>query len=364
METKYIITNEKENSDFTVTYDCGHLIMMKEKLMFESIKGVQGRLTLEFKPTRYCPALNECLHKRCEGISIPSDFDGFDYFISNSGYVPSDTEFKTLTRLWKEYSISCQNYYYLCSPRGIHNITVIENIHNTNQMEVCNSCGNLYFGISDCFKIESVVRRLKADIDLSMDETCLDYLLKHRVIDDVEYKDYQLIRLARVNDYVRSFRQKINNRLINFTDYENKADFEKIDMLIMWSEKNDSIKCVDVFINKRIELAEKGKTDFISLDNFITKYNISSSPCTIQDREYIAEIIKMYKLPPSSLENYVNSSFYKENKPPFSVIVYEGLEDPAFYNRPYRRDNEAIYNTWIELERNSRYQIFNNNDKG
>lgn len=166
-------------------------------------------------------------------------------------------------------------YYYatgyhscLCSPRGIHNITVIENIHNTNQMEVCNSCGNLYFGISDCFKIESVVRRLKADIDLSMDETCLDYLLKHRVIDDVEYKDYQLIRLARVNDYVRSFRQKINNRLINFTDYENKAGFEKIDMLIMWSEKNDSIKCVDVFINKRIELAEKGKTDFISLDNF------------------------------------------------------------------------------------------------
>ena len=89
-------------------------------------------------------------------------------------------------------------YYYatgyhscLCSPRGIHNITV---------------------------KIESVVRRLKADIDLSMDETCLDYLLKHRVIDDVEYKDYQLIRLARVNDYVRSFRQKINNRLIIFTD--------------------------------------------------------------------------------------------------------------------------------------------------
>ena len=114
METKYIITNEKENSDFTVTYDCGHLIMMKEKLMFESIKGVQGRLTLEFKPTRYCPALNECLHKRYEGISIPSDFDGFDYFISNSGYVPSDTEFKTLTRLWKEYSISCQNYYCLC----------------------------------------------------------------------------------------------------------------------------------------------------------------------------------------------------------------------------------------------------------
>lgn len=182
----------------------------------------------------------------------------------------------------------------------------------------------------------------------------------------IEQDGYNGENITRYGDIVYC---SINHRLgvfgfTDLSDYENKAGFEKIDMLIMWSEKNDSIKCVDVFINKRIELAEKGKTDFISLDNFITKYNISSSPCTIQDREYIAEIIKMYKLPPSSLENYVNSSFYKENKPPFSVIVYEGLEDPAFYNRPYRRDNEAIYNTWIELERNSRYQIFNNNDKG
>ena len=101
-------------------------------------------------------------------------------------------------------------------PRGVHNITVIENIHNFNQMYICNPCADLYFGIQESLKIESTVRRLKKNKDLNMDDICLAYLFRNKFIDRLELKNYRLVRLSRKDEYSRFYRQRINKRIINF----------------------------------------------------------------------------------------------------------------------------------------------------
>ena len=65
-------------------------------------------------------------------------------------------EAKNEWKMGRYYHIS-DHCSCLCSSKGVHDMTVIENIFNTNQMHICNSCASLYFGIQESLKIESTV---------------------------------------------------------------------------------------------------------------------------------------------------------------------------------------------------------------
>ena len=86
-------------------------------------------------------------------------------------------EAKNEWKMGRYYHIS-EHCSCLCSSKGVHDMTVIENIFNTNQMHICNSCASLYFGIQESLKIESVVRRLKKNKNSHMDNTCLTYYME------------------------------------------------------------------------------------------------------------------------------------------------------------------------------------------
>ena len=110
MENNYQIDDERANLNFSIHYDCGTLIAEKDRIEFESLEGAQGKIVIDFTPPRVCPFITECYEKKYEKLSLPSDSEGFDFFISNSGYVSSDTKFKTFAQLWVEYRSSCIEY--------------------------------------------------------------------------------------------------------------------------------------------------------------------------------------------------------------------------------------------------------------
>lgn len=204
-------------------------------------------------------------------------------------------------------------YYYvqtyhpcLCSPREARNITVIENIHNSNQMEVCNSCAVLFMGIKDCVKIESIVRRLKKNRNLNMDETCLRYLFNNGFIDELELKNYNLIRLSRKDEYSCLYRQELNSRIINITDYANKPLLEMLDALILWSKKQEKLQYLSVFIRYRKKLASKGVVNVAFLEKFIKENGVEL--LSNEDKRSALEIIGEESQTTLDLEEYIKSS--------------------------------------------------------
>mgnify|MGYP000837452740 FL=1 len=175
-------------------------------------------------------------------------------------------------------------------------------------MYICNPCADLYFGIQESLKIESTVRRLKKNKDLNMDDICLAYLFRNKFIDRLELKNYRLVRLSRKDEYSRFYRQRINKRIINFTDYANKPIFEKIEILIAWSKKMENPHYISVFVKQRKELAETGQIDVAYLDAFIEKNEIELSSFTKQDRDLALEAIGEQRQSTLDLEEYVRTT--------------------------------------------------------
>ena len=122
-------------------------------------------------------------------------------------------EAKNEWKMGRYYHIS-EHCSCLCSSKGVHDMTVIENIFNTNQMHICNSCASLYFGIQESLKIESVVRRLKKNKNSHMDNTCLTYLHGNGILGLFEFKNTKRI--------LSGHPEKM--RLVFFTDKESTRE--------------------------------------------------------------------------------------------------------------------------------------------
>jgi hypothetical protein len=155
----------------------------------------------------------------------------------------------------------------------MNNITVIVNKLNGNQLEICNSCAERHFGFILSSKIEYSLRRIKANIKLGMNKDALEYLLQHRVIDYNEFENYDAAKGSRTNIPVIEYRKKINIKLINFTDYNNKAAFEMIDDIFVWSQGQPEFDRNSV-VKLRINMLNTGQVDTKSLDNFIESKGI------------------------------------------------------------------------------------------
>lgn len=154
------------------------------------------------------------------------------------------SRYKTWPKMTKEWLFLA--YYIITSqyktcpgdPKRITHICVIINEHNHNQLEICNSCAERYMDIFESGKIENDVRRLKANIKLSMSSTSLDYLRDNHAISTDEYNGYQLVKGIRNDSYVLEFRSDINQKLLAITDYNNKSAFDTIDQIVIWIHKN------------------------------------------------------------------------------------------------------------------------------
>ena len=239
-------------------------------------------------------------------------------------------EAKNEWKMERYYHIS-EHCSCLCCSKGVHDMTVIENIFNTNQMHICNSCASLYFGIQESLKIESVVRRLKKNKNSHMDNTCLTYLHGNGILGLLEFKNYELVRSSRKDAFSVFYRQRINERIIHFTNFANKSIFEKIEILIAWSKKMENPHCISVFVEKWKKLADTGQVDIAWLDDFIEKNEIALSPFTKQDKELALEAIQGQVFATLDLEEYFWSTKCKLTKDSAKRILFpfcmEGLED-------------------------------------
>lgn len=148
---------------------------------------------------------------------------------------------------WEEALIEWEMraYYYLppgkykscpCNPRGINNITILVNKHNSKQMEICNRCAELYFKISESRSLEGTARRVRNNQEFVMNLDALDYLLLNQVISFREHQCYNALKNKRSDPKIIRFKEETNGKLINFTDYNNKTAFDDIDNILVWAQ--------------------------------------------------------------------------------------------------------------------------------
>lgn len=124
----------------------------------------------------------------------------------------------------------------LCGHFPIINICVIGNVNNKNSTEVGNCCINKFLGMDDGNKILPSINRLKEDLSKSMSLESLDYLYDKNVISKKEYDFYSDIQKKRnLSLKQSSFKQSINQKLLNFTSYEVNSLFAKINKILKWA---------------------------------------------------------------------------------------------------------------------------------
>jgi hypothetical protein len=165
----------------------------------------------------------------------------------------------------------------LCGHYPIKNICVIENTKNNNQTEVGNCCVNKFLGIDKGNKIFESIKRLKEDITKSISGEVLDYLFNKKIINKVEYDFYQ-DTLKKRNFTIKQleFRERINQKFLDFTSYEANSFFIRINLVLNWAKNNKWFN-TDFVESLRKSCEKNGKlTDSQSqaLENIITKLKI------------------------------------------------------------------------------------------
>ncbi|TVZ49879.1 hypothetical protein JM82_0318 [Olleya sp. Hel_I_94] len=165
----------------------------------------------------------------------------------------------------------------LCGHYPIKNVCVIKNTDNKNETEVGNCCVNKFLGIEDGNKIFTSIKKLKIDKSKSMSPEVLEYLRKKNVLTDFDYKFYSdTIRKRKLSDKQLAIREKINQKLIDFTSYESNSNFTRINLVLKWAE--DKSWFDKTFVNSlKSSCEKKGKLtekQTLALENIIKKLKI------------------------------------------------------------------------------------------
>jgi galactitol-specific phosphotransferase system IIB component len=165
----------------------------------------------------------------------------------------------------------------LCGHYPIKNVCEIHIRKNGNQTEVGNCCVNKFLGIDDGNKIFISIRRLKEDISKSMSPEVLEYLFDKQVLSEFEYSFYRdTIRKRKLSWKQLEIRERINQRLIDFTRHESNSNFARINLILKWAENNtwfstDFVISLKENCERNGKLSEKQQA---AIENIIKKMNI------------------------------------------------------------------------------------------
>ncbi|WBX72941.1 hypothetical protein PG913_08505 [Tenacibaculum pacificus] len=165
----------------------------------------------------------------------------------------------------------------LCGHYPIKNVCVIKNSDNKNETEVGNCCVNKFLGIEDGNKIFTSIKKLKIDKSKSMSPEVLEYLRKKNVLTEFDYKFYSdTIRKRKLSDKQLAIRERINQKLIDFTSYESNSNFTRINLVLKWAE--DKSWFDKTFVNSlKSSCEKKGKLtekQTLALESIIKKLKI------------------------------------------------------------------------------------------
>ncbi|UXX78499.1 hypothetical protein N7E81_19225 [Reichenbachiella carrageenanivorans] len=139
-----------------------------------------------------------------------------------------------------EYAYSSEELQScLCGHYPIKNICVLNNSENNNTTEVGNCCVNKFLGIEDGNKIFTSIKRLKEDLTKSMSSEVLEFLFSKKVVSEFEYKFYSdTIRKRKLSTKQETIRERINQKLLDFTSGEANTQFSRINLVLKWADQN------------------------------------------------------------------------------------------------------------------------------
>lgn len=166
----------------------------------------------------------------------------------------------------------------LCGHYPIKNICVIKNKMNGTITEVGNCCVNKFLNIDDGNKIFTSIKRLKEDISKSMSTEVLEFMKDKKLLSDFEYGFYQdIIRKRNLSEKQLNIKERINQKLLDFTSYESNSNFTRINLVLKWAEQNDWFDTSFIHSLKK-SCEKKGKLTTKqeeALENIIKKLKIS-----------------------------------------------------------------------------------------
>lgn len=220
-------------------------------------------------------------------------------------------------REWKflRYYNASESYVACyCSPRSAKNVVVLVNDVTLEEVTLCNSCAEDYFGIYDGDNLEKSVRRLKKNSDLGMNLESLYYLYNNTILNVREVENYEVALPCRNCGWLLDYKARINEKLLVFTNYKYREAFDKLDCLFVEVVKNGTKKDVDIIALLRYKLLTTGTTDFDRINNLIANYNIDINNRTLYsyERKKLALESFEYYIRPSLLDWLHESDYFKE----------------------------------------------------
>ncbi len=130
------------------------------------------------------------------------------------------------------------NSQCLCGKTPIKNVCVLNNKLNGNTAKVGNCCVTKFLDISISDKIFQSIRKLKKDINKSMNADTLEYLKDRDIINEWEYEFYKDTRLKRKPTTKQlTIRIRINETFLAFINDVNEDDNieEQIEIILQWA---------------------------------------------------------------------------------------------------------------------------------
>lgn len=233
----------------------------------------------------------------------------------------------------------------LCSPREIRYVVVIKNKYTDNNLEICNRCAELYFNITDGQQIADSIRKLKKNINLNMNRVTLDYLLKNKVIDEVDYNNVEIAWLKRESEHpyskeINAIRAKINTKFLSFTNYENKRFFNTADYML-GSSKSYRRLDPNLVITEREKALSTGRADVDVLYYIMDEYSGDGADYDEKERNRLLDGY-FRKTSSLNLTRYLDPREYYERITDFSP--FGGMP------KPKRRERKINLVTDIMLE--------------
>lgn len=229
---------------------------------------------------------------------------------------------------WEMKSYYFVSGYKLCSYTLMetHSLCVLVNNINSKEIEICSSYAEIYFGIPEGNRIEPAVSKIRRNNEAEMGEDALNYLMKHGIINSIEREDYRK-DISFDDDESQEHKEEMNRRLINFTDYENKEAFDKINLILAWASDNREWS-LGYIATLKFNLLHFELVDMRYLDDVIRKKSIDEKYCDYKKHkagmqllwEYFNSISIKRLLPPK----YIKRSIPECEK---IVIVEEDIEN-------------------------------------
>lgn len=225
---------------------------------------------------------------------------------------------KSVATIWeiaiREWEI--KGYYHvpqgkyvtcLCSPQAIKHLTVITNRQNSNQLEICNRCAELYLNMPESRKMEYDIRRVKNDKKLGISKETMDLMLFARAISYPVHQCYNILKRNRKDPLITKFKEMVNDKIINFTNYNNKLALDDIDCILVWAQDHPKfdIKPIVVIWNEIIA----GIINQEELDSIIENNGIDRRFYTKEETEKARQQLDKY-MDAEKVDSYINTAYY------------------------------------------------------